>query len=102
MSSLTMFKDRILIRRATAPTTVGSIYLPETARGEQQLKGTVVAVGADVPCCDGSKFPLDVQPGDFVLLGDYGGVSVEFEGEDLIVTTDQNIVAVFRVSIIID
>ncbi len=81
--------DRVVIKPSPAEeVTKGGIFVPDTAK-EKQQKGEVVAVG---PGKDGNL--MTVQVGDIVLFGKYAGQEVHFNGEDLVVMKEEDILIV--------
>ena len=74
-------------------TTASGIVLPDTAK-EKPTKGKVVAVGdGKINEDTGKRTPLDVSEGDTVLYSKYGGTEVPFEGEDLLVLRESDVLA---------
>jgi chaperonin GroES len=57
--------------------TPAGILIPETAK-EKPDEGVIVAVG-NGKRDGGKKVPIEVKPGDRVLLGKYGGTVVKLE-----------------------
>ena len=81
--------DRVVIKPSPAEeVTKGGIYVPDTAK-EKQQKGEVVAVG---PGKDGNL--MTVQVGDVVLFGKYAGQELHYEGQDLVVMKEEDILIV--------
>ena len=66
--SLAPLFDRILVQRLKAETkTSGGIFLPESAVKDLN-EAKVIAVGPGALDKDGKRVPVDVQPGDKVLI----------------------------------
>ena len=86
--------DRLLVRPVEEEeTTASGIVLPDTAK-EKPQKGKVIAVGEGRFDEDGDKrIPLDVSPGDEVLYSKYGGTEIVFDGEDLLVLRESDVLA---------
>lgn len=79
--------DRVLIKRTKEDEkTPGGIIIPQTA-GDQEpaFKANVIAVGNGKVLDDGTVQPLDVKPGDVVLVARYHGAEVKIDGETHIV-----------------
>ena len=73
--------------------TASGIVLPDTAK-EKPQKGKVIAVGEGAWDEDGEKrIPLDVAEGDEVLYSKYGGTEIVFDGEDLLVLRESDVLA---------
>ncbi|KAF2032037.1 chaperonin Cpn10 [Setomelanomma holmii] len=79
--SIAPLLDRILVQRvkAEAKTSTG-IFLPETAVKELN-EAKVLAVGPGALDKDGKRIAPSVQPGDKVLIPQYGGSPIKV-GED--------------------
>jgi len=71
----------------------GGIVLPDTAR-EKTRQGRVLSVGDGVPLPDGNRAPHQVCEGDRVLFGEYAGIEVKVDGEDLLIMNESEILAV--------
>ena len=54
---------------------------------------TVVAVGPG-RFEDGNRVPLDVAVGDKVIYSKYGGTEVKVEGEDLLILSARDVLAI--------
>jgi len=81
--------DRVLIEPLEAETkTASGIIIPDTAK-EKPQKGNVVAVG------DGTKDnPVTVKIGQTVLYGKYSGTELKYEGKDLLIMKESDILAI--------
>ncbi|CAF0889112.1 unnamed protein product [Didymodactylos carnosus] len=85
--------DRVLVERFAAETkTKGGIHLPEKALGKV-LNATVVAVGKGIRQKDGTHVSVSVQPGDKVLLPEYGGTKVELNDKEYFLFKEADILA---------
>jgi len=86
--------DRVLVRRIEAEEkTAGGIIIPDSAK-EKPSEGEIVAVGTGTRAEDGKVTPLDVQVGDRVLFGKWGGTEVKLDGEDLLIMKESDIMGV--------
>ena len=78
--------DRVIVKRDTAETQIGSIIVPEKAQ-ESSFFGTVVAVGPGKRSeKTGQRVPLDTKVGDRVCFGKYvdydeHGLTIIMEGD---------------------
>ena len=89
-------QDRILLRRVEEEEkTAGGIIIPDTAK-EKPQEGEVIATGRGKIRDDGGITPLDVNQGDRVLFGKYAGTDVTLDGEDFVITREEDILAVVR------
>ncbi len=87
--------DRIVVQAVEAETTTASgIVIPDTAK-EKPQEGTVLAVGPG-RFEDGSRVPLDVKVGDKVLYSKYGGTEVKYAGEEYLVLSARDVLAVIE------
>jgi len=88
-------EDRIVVQASEAETTTASgLVIPDTAK-EKPQEGTVRAVGPG-RFEDGSRVPLDVQVGDKVLYSKYGGTEVKYGGEEYLVLSARDVLAVIE------
>jgi chaperonin GroES len=85
--------DRLIVRAIEEEeTTASGLVLPDTAK-EKPQKGKVLAVGEGRVDEDGKRIPLDVSEGDEVLYSKYGGTEIVFDGEDLLVMRESDVLA---------
>ena len=88
-------EDRIVVQANEAETTTASgIVIPDTAK-EKPQEGTVLAVGPG-RFEDGARVPLDVKVGDRVLYSKYGGTEVKYSGEEYLVLSARDVLAVIE------
>ena len=88
-------EDRIVVQANDAESTTASgLVIPDTAK-EQPQEGTVLAVGPG-RFEDGNRVPLDVQVGDKVLYSKYGGTEVKYAGEEYLVLSARDVLAVIE------
>jgi len=87
--------DRIVVRPTEAEeTTVSGIVIPDTAK-EKPQQGEVLAVGPGRRSeQSGDRIPLDVAVGDTVVYSKYGGTEITVEGEDLLILSGRDVLAV--------
>ena len=92
--NLKPLEDRIVVRPNEAEeTTVSGIVIPDTAK-EKPQEGTVIAVGPGRVDDNGNRVPLDVNVGDVVIYSKYGGTEVRYGGEDFLVLSARDLLAV--------
>ncbi|MFK7697018.1 co-chaperone GroES [Paenibacillus sp. HJGM_3] len=85
--------DRVIIEPiAKEETTASGIVLPDTAK-EKPQEGKVVAAGIG-SVKDGQRTPLEVKEGDRVLFSKYAGTEVKFEGKELLIMRESDILAI--------
>jgi chaperonin GroES len=88
--------DRVVVRRLESEqTTAGGIIIPDTAQEKTQM-GTIVAAGAGRVAKDGSIRPLQVKEGDTILFGKFSGTEVKFEGEDLLILKEEELLGLVQ------
>lgn len=86
--------ENIVIKRLDAEeTTCGGIVLPDSAR-EKPQEGRVLSVGDGRLLPDGTRASHQVSEGDRILFPKYSGAEVEIDGEDLLIMTEREILAV--------
>lgn len=86
-------QDRILVKRIDKEEkTSGGIIIPDTAKEKPQT-GEVLAVGPG-DFQDGERIPMDVKVGDIVVYSKYGGTEVKYEGEDYLILSARDVLAV--------
>ena len=87
--------DRIVVQPNEAEeTTASGLVIPDTAK-EKPQQGEVLAVGpAAAPSRPGELIPLDVKVGDTVLYSKYGGTEITVDGEDLLILTARDVLAI--------
>jgi chaperonin GroES len=88
-------EDRIVVKPGEEEeTTVSGIVIPDTAK-EKPQEGEVVAVGPGRFNEDGDeRIPLDISVGDTVIYSKYGGTEVKVEGEDYLILSGRDVLAV--------
>jgi chaperonin GroES len=87
-------EDRILVRPEEGQeTTISGIVIPDTAK-EKPQEGVVLAVGPGKRNEDGDIIALDVKEGDRVLYSKYGGTEITVDGEDLLILSSRDALAV--------
>ncbi len=86
--------DRVVLKLVEQEEkTRGGILLPDTAK-EKPQKGEVLAVGTGKVLDSGEKVPLDVKVGDRVIFARYSGTEVKVEGEEYLIVSERDILAV--------
>ena len=88
--------DRIIVKPKDedVQTTASGLVIPDTAKEKPQL-GDVLAVGPG-EFQDGERIPLDVEVGDMVVYSKYGGTEVKYEGEEYLILSSRDALAVIR------
>lgn len=88
--------DKLLVKRIAAEErTRGGIVLPDTAR-EKPKEGRVIALGEGKLLDDGKRAPFQVKNGDRVLFSSYAGTEVKIEGEEYLILSEDDVLAVIE------
>ena len=93
--SLQPLEDRIIVKPSEAEqTTVSGLVIPDTAKQKPQ-QGEVLADGPGRRSeTTGDIIPLDVKVGDTVVYSKYGGTEITIDGEDLLILTSRDVLAI--------
>ena len=93
-TKITPLGDRVVLKRVEAEaTSAGGIILPDSAK-EKPREGTVVAIGAGRALKNGERAPMSVKVKDRVIFSSYAGTEVNVDGEEFIVLSEDEILAV--------
>jgi chaperonin GroES len=86
--------DRIVIRPLEAEEkTAGGILLPDTAK-EKPQRAKVLAVGEGRLTDEGKRIPPTLKAGDEILYGKYAGTEIKWQGEELRILRENEVLAV--------
>jgi chaperonin GroES len=86
--------DRILAKRVEEETkTKGGIIIPDTAQ-EKPMEARVVAVGEGRLQDSGELRPLEVRPGNRILISKYAGNEITLDGEEHIILREDDVLAI--------
>jgi chaperonin GroES len=86
--------DRVVVKRMEQQEQMrGGIIIPDTAK-EKPQEAEVIAVGPGKLNDEGKRSPMDVKPGDKVLMGKYSGSEIKIEDEDYVILREDEILAV--------
>ncbi|MCC6672204.1 MAG: co-chaperone GroES [Planctomycetes bacterium] len=95
-STIVPLGDRVLVKRTEAgEKTKGGIFLPDTAK-EKPKEGTVIAIGPGKLLENGKRAAMSVKPKDKVLFSSYAGSEVKLDGEEYIVLSEDEVLAVLE------
>ena len=85
--------DRVLIKmKENEETTKSGIILAGNSKEKPQI-AEVIEVGPGRKI-DGELEPLDVKKGDNVIVSKYAGTEIKFEGEEYVIVSQSDILAV--------
>jgi chaperonin GroES len=86
--------DKILVKQVEAEDkTKGGIVLPDSAK-EKPKEGVVVSVGSGKVLENGQRAPLQVKEKDRVIFRSYGSESLKVEGEEYLIMSEDDVLAV--------
>jgi chaperonin GroES len=91
--SLQPLEDRVVVKASEGEeTTASGLVIPDTAK-ERPQEGEVIAVGPG-RFEDGNRIPMDVKVGDKVIYSKYGGTEVKIEGDEYLILSARDVLAV--------
>ena len=86
--------DKILVKRLEAEDkTAGGILLPDTAK-EKPRQGKVLSLGDGKLLENGKRAAFQVKEGDRVLFSSYAGNEIKVDGEEYLIMSEDDILAV--------
>jgi chaperonin GroES len=84
----------VVVKRLPAgEVTTGGIVLPDAAQ-EKPRQGRVLSIGDGRMLADGSRARHQVSEGDRVLFDSYAGAEVQVNGEELLIMSEDEILAI--------
>src|SRR5436190_7676933 len=91
--SLQPLEDRVVVKPSEEEEmTASGLVIPDTAK-ERPQEGKVMAMGPG-RFEDGQRIPMDVKVGDTIIYSKYGGTEVKIEGEDYLILSARDVLAV--------
>jgi chaperonin GroES len=89
-------EDKIIVKQAEAETqTASGLFIPDNAK-EKPQQGEILAIGPGRRDDDGKRVPMDVKVGDKVLYSKYGGTEVSYKGEDYLIVSSRDVLAILN------
>ncbi|MFL5244502.1 MAG: co-chaperone GroES [Gemmataceae bacterium] len=86
--------DKIVVKRLEAEDkTAGGIVLPDAAK-EKPKQGKILSLGDGKLLDNGKRASFQVKEGDRVLFTSYAGTEVSLDGEEYLIMTEDDILAV--------
>ncbi len=87
--------DRVVVKAKDdqEARTASGLVIPDTAKEKPQL-GEVLAVGPGEVNDQGERTPMDVKEGDTVVYSKYGGTEIKFEGQEYLILSSRDLLAV--------
>lgn len=87
--------DRVLIKRLEAEEkTKSGIVLPGTAKEQPQMAEVIAAGPGGV--VDGKEIKMEVKAGDKVIFSKYAGTDIKVDGEELMLLSQKDILAIVQ------
>jgi len=88
--------DKLVVKRVEAEEkTAGGIVLPDTAK-EKPKQGKVLSVGDGKLLENGQRAKFQVKEGDRVLFTSYAGNEVKLDGDEYLIMSEDDILAVIE------
>ena len=88
--------EKMLIKRIEAQgKTAGGIVLPDTDK-EKPREGKVIAIGDGKLLKNGERAKFQVKKGERVLFSSYGGTEVKIDGEEYLLMSEDDILAIIE------
>ena len=92
--SLKPLGDRVVVTpKNRDETTKSGIVLPDTVK-EKPQEGKILAAGPGAFDTDGKRVAMDVKKGDKVLYAKYAGTEFKIDGDDLLIVSQKDILAI--------
>jgi chaperonin GroES len=86
--------EKIIVKRMNAEEkTAGGIVLPDAAQ-KKPRQGRVLSLGDGRLLPDGKRVPHQVSEGDRILFDSYAGTEVKVNGEELLIMSESEVLAV--------
>lgn len=91
MSDWKPIKDRIVVERtADVEGNIGGIIIPDNAK-EKKSEGIVLMVGQGKYDNNGVLLPMEVEIGDRIVFGKYGGVEIKIDGKEYLTMREEEV-----------
>jgi len=88
--------DRVVIKVIPQEEKLASgIVLPGNAK-EKPQEGEVVAIGTGRILDNGTRLPMEISVGDMVIYSKYAGSEVKVEGEEYLILSEKDILAISK------
>ncbi|MDD5725826.1 MAG: co-chaperone GroES [Patescibacteria group bacterium] len=95
--NLRPLNDRLIVKALPKEeVTKSGIILPDTADKERPEQGEVIAVGPGKLLEDGKRSAMDVKVGDKILFKKYAPDEVKVEGQEYLVISEYDVLAVLE------
>jgi chaperonin GroES len=88
--------NRLIVKRIEEEAkTAGGIIIPDTAK-EKPMEGRVIAAGPGRRDDKGNLVAMECKKGDRVLFGKYSGNEVNLDGEEHVIISEDDVLAVLE------
>ena len=88
--------NRLIVKRIEEEAkTAGGIIIPDTAK-EKPMEGRVIAAGPGRRDDKGNLVAMETKKGDRVLFGKYSGNEVNLDGEEHVIISEDDVLAVLE------
>ena len=84
---------RVVVKMVEAEETTKSGLIITSKSEEKSQIAEVIKVGPGLEE-DGKKVPMQVKEGDKVVLNQYAGTTIKYEGEEYVIVTESDILAI--------
>lgn len=96
MATIRPLGDKVLLEVLPAEEmSKAGIIIPDTAKDQSQ-QAKVIAVGPGKLDKNGQRQPIDLQPGNTVLIAKYGGDEFKHSGEEYKIVSIDDVLAVIE------
>ncbi|MCI9038915.1 MAG: co-chaperone GroES [Clostridia bacterium] len=85
--------SRVVVKMVEAEETTKSGLIITSKSEEKSQIAEVIKVGSGLEE-DGKKVPMQVKEGDKVVLNQYAGTTVKYEGEEYVIVKESDILAI--------
>lgn len=98
MPNLQPLHDNLIVKAVSndEAATKAGIILPDTIDKERSQKGEVIAVGPGKKTESGSVIAPEVKVGDIVLFKKYAPDEVKVEGQDYLIISEGDVLAIIK------
>jgi chaperonin GroES len=94
VSTVKPLGDRVFVKVSAAEEkTAGGIILPDNAKEKPQI-GEIMQVGLGKVNDKGERQAMEVKVGDKVLYSKYAGTDIKLGGDDYVLLSEKDILAV--------
>ena len=88
--------NRVIVKRIEEEAkTSGGIIIPDTAK-EKPQEGRIIATGPGRRDDKGNLVAMECKKGDRVLFGKYSGSEIKLDGEDHLIISEDDVLAVLE------